>query len=151
MGYSATINTSSLVIPRDNLQQVYHIWCNINSPKYDYLKQGQTYDSNNVMRKHYLWMDIDYHKNVDCVFDIIDLLQFVYRINAINNVCIDYFYGDKVGQEYLFICAIAHLLPDGKIVWVGEDAHIFEWEIRNGVMLGYYNPNNNCLYYYKWF
>lgn len=136
MGYSAQINKSNVVLPREVLPQILHIWKSINSPQFNHLKRGGSYSSGRQTSWYYSWMDRDYHETVNSVEEVLEMLGFYYSITEQGGILIEE-YGDKCGQEDLFFTAIAHLIPNSKMVWVGEDASIWEWEFKDGVMLNY--------------
>jgi hypothetical protein len=133
MGYYVQINKSTVVIKRDDLPQVYQIWKAMNAPEFNHLKNGGSWSSGKETAKWYSWMGENYDSTSDSALDILELLGFDYSVNENNNISIDY-YNNKMGQENLFFVAIAHLLEDSFIRWVGEDGDIFEWKFENGKM-----------------
>jgi hypothetical protein len=133
MGYNVQINKSNVVIKRDDLSQVFHIWKLMNAPQFDELKRGGGYSGGRKTAAWYSWMGADYDKTAENALEILDSLGFEYSINENGNISVDY-YNNKTGQEDLFFVAIAHLLDDSSIRWVGEDGEIFEWKFQDGKM-----------------
>lgn len=142
MGYSAQINKSSVVLPREALPQILHIWKHINSPEFDQLKHGSSTRGSNSVIRYYSWLDEDYHKKVTSVEEVLTALKFNFSITNQGGILIKNF-EENLGQEDLFFVAIAHLIPDSKITWVGEDASIWDWEFKGGVMFNSDKPMKN--------
>ena len=126
MGYNVRIVNSTLSIPDEVKAQVYAIWCALNKPHNNHLKNGGGYSGGRQTQHWYSWMDEHYDQTCKSVEDILDQLGFEHVPNA--NCGIDIIgYDSKTGQEDLFFQRVAHLL-NGKIQWLGEDGGRWTWQ-----------------------
>ena len=133
MGYNVEIVKSTVFIPKEVQPNVLHAWKYINQPAFDNLKSGGAWTNRGKTKAWYSWMESNYDETCKSCEDILDALGFYYDVDDNGDILING-YDSKTGDESLFFVAVANLLPDGVIEWVGEDHERWNWEFKNGVM-----------------
>lgn len=130
MGYYVKLHESTVVIPKENLEEAYKCMCRLNVNYHD-IKRGGSFRGD----KWFSWMDDNYPETCETFLDIIDALGFGYETTSDGNVRISY-YDNKAGQEDLFFRSIAHLIPgeESCMFWVGEDGDRWVWLFTGGKM-----------------
>ena len=130
MGYYATGN-GSIKIVGENIYEAYNAMVQLN--KYDHLKGGGTY-SPSYTRRHFSWMPEDLSTIPTCG-EMLQALGFELSIDGADGVIVATGYDSKVGDESIFIAAIAPWVEDESYFdWGGEEGDQWRWSFVKGEM-----------------
>lgn len=144
MGYEVRIVESSVVLPRDKLDQIFAIWKHINDPKFNHLKSGGSFSGGTKTAYWYSFMDEDYDNTAEKIDDILTALRFSFEYNQEGGIG-SLQYDTKTGDEDLFFISISHLIPPGIISWIVEDGDRFDWVFDGKTMDNIDDPYLNCI------
>ena len=128
MGYYIEIEKSTFNIPEENLDKALAAFKELNRTTPDSEKRGGSYEGGVKATSWFSWMPHDYDKYVTTAEEVLILLGFeTHKDETTGAVHIDK-YDSKIGQEELFLNAIAHLVdPNSQIFWKGEDGARWMW------------------------
>jgi hypothetical protein len=130
MGYYASGN-GSIKIVGENIPAAYNAMVQLN--KYDHLKGGGTY-SKNYTRRHFSWMPEDLSTIPTCG-EMLQSLGFELSVDGADGVIEATSYDSKVGDELIFMVAIAPWVEDESYFdWTGEDGDQWRWSFVKGEM-----------------
>lgn len=124
MGYCMHMEQSTFSMPRANKGEAFRRMRALGQR--DDLKSGGSYRNGKVISRHFAWMAADFADHVHTVEDIFDVLRFPATEDASQNLVINDFDGEKVGDENVFFNAISDLAT-GYIEMVGEDGYHWRW------------------------
>ena len=123
MGYNVSLDRSTAVIKKENLQEAYKLMCDLN--KDDSLKGGGSYGPGSKREYWFSWMDANYPDKCKTAEEVLEELGFGCNTDEEGNLLIEY-YDNKTGQEDLFFKAMGHLV-EGEMEWRGEDGAVWKW------------------------
>lgn len=145
MGYEIYTTDQNFYLSKDYFELAYKAMCKLND--LDHLKRGGSFGGNGVSSKDprpegmsyhpakwFSWMDANYPETCKTVIRIFEQLGFecLYDVDGNINSLI---YSNKMGQEHLFLEAIAPYVGDGCYInWIGEDDSFWQCRFRDGVM-----------------
>ena len=130
MGYYADITDCDFDIPEND--QVLQVLKDLNH-KYDSEKRGGAYADGELKQRWFSWMDADYDQRVTSVREVFELLGFDCDYNQDKGMVIIDGYDGKIGQEDLFLAAVAPFVDNGSYMeWRGEDGELWRYEVRDG-------------------
>lgn len=147
MGYYIT-GEGQITVRKDNLDKAYSLLCALNDA--DDLKRGGSFGGAGVtsndprpdgMSYHparwFSWMDANYPDTTNDFYGILTMLGFDYIVDDDdeNVVVITLTYDNKMGQEDLFLNAIAPIVESGMVDWRGEDGMMWRDEFTDGVLV----------------
>jgi len=134
MGYYVKLHDSTVVIPKENLEEAYECMCRLNTTHHD-VKRGGSWDQGKLVEKWFSWMDENYPETCLNFLEIIEALGFNYEGMSNGDIKI-VFYDSKTGQEDIFFRSIAHLFKDEEscMFWIGEDGDRWIWLFSGGKM-----------------
>jgi len=128
MGYYVKLHESTVVIPKENLEEAYNCMCRLNTTHHDIKRGGNGRDA-----KWFSWMDDNYPETCANTEEIFEDLGFEHSVNEDGMTFTDY--DNKTGQEELFFRSIAHLIKDETyMLWLGEDGDRWAWLFVDGKM-----------------
>ncbi|NCA16788.1 MAG: hypothetical protein EBS90_07055 [Betaproteobacteria bacterium] len=131
MGYYAT-GHGSIKIVGDNIAEAYNAMVQLNA--YDHLKSGGTYGGGKEISRHFSWMPTDLSTIPTCA-EMLQALGFEVIVDGADGVIEATGYNSKVGDEQVFLTAIAPWVEDESYFeWVGEDGDQWRWAFVKGEM-----------------
>jgi hypothetical protein len=142
MGYSVETLECNFVVKAENFEKAYDAMCKLNAE--DGLKEGYSYlscerpaDSKSVSsnpHKYFSFMPWNYDEVYTDFLDVLSALGFEVSTNSDGDLE-DIYFCDRMGQEYLFLEAIApYVEPGSYVVWRGEDGTMWVYEFLEGKM-----------------
>lgn len=146
MGYYV-YGVGSITIDHDKVDDAYKALCKLNER--DDLKRGGSWGGSGSTADHsrpeglsyhparwFSWMDADYPSKCKDLIQILEMLGFEVEVDITTNSCTRYDlrYNQKMGQEELFLQALAPYLTDGYIEWKGEDDSMWKDVFVGGSM-----------------
>ena len=133
MGYNITMEDGSIDIPNEHLEAVYVKMCTLNDLPDEY-KNGGAYSGGKRTGAWFSWMPADYPNVCRNAQEILEELGFTCRQTS--EYLVADMYDSKVGQEKVFIAAIAPWIDEPcEVYWVGEDGARWKWTFDHGVMI----------------
>lgn len=118
-------------VRKENFDAAYKAMVALNDD--DDAKHGGSYGPDGVREKWFSWMDPNYPDSCQDFGAVLEALGFVAIYDETGLVGLDY--DSKIGQENLFLKAIAPYVENGSyIVWRGEDGAVWVQIFRNGTM-----------------
>jgi hypothetical protein len=129
MGYYASISDADWFMSAKHEEAALQTLKDLNKPENDHLKNGGSWSGGEKTSSWYSWMPSDYDQHVVSVAQVLEMLGF--EVEATDAGTRILFYDSKVGNENVFLAALAPYVEDGSyIVWTGEDGarwrHIYE-------------------------
>lgn len=142
MGYCAEIIEENFLVKAKNFDKAYDAMCKLNAE--DDLKDGfscscgkrpaNSKSVSNNLRKHFSFMPWNYDEICRDLFEVLNALSFDVSTNSDGDIDSIFFF-NKLGQESLFLEAIAPYVESGSyIVWKGEDGTMWVHEFLEGKM-----------------
>lgn len=132
MGYYINIVDCDFRIPQEKLGDAYQAMCELN--KRDDLKRGGTLGADGTRKRWFAWMHPNYPETCSNAIEILEALGFHISTNEEGDVT-RLEYDSKIGQEELFLEAIAPFVEHGSYIdWVGEDNERWRYLFEDGVM-----------------
>jgi hypothetical protein len=129
MGYYASGN-GSIKIVGENIYQAYNAMVQLNH--YDHLKSGGTYGGGKEISRHFSWMPEDLSTIPTCG-EMLQVLGFELSVDGADGVIEATGYDSKVGDELVFMAAIAPWVEDESYFqWTGEDGDQWRWVFAKG-------------------
>lgn len=138
MGYYIHTTDGDFFLAKENFAAAYKAMCDLN--QHDELKGGGSYGGEISGRdprpagmsyhpaKWFSWMDADYPSKCTTVHDILRELGFDIDEDDDGNI-VGLSYSSKIGDEKLFLDAIAGLVRAGSYIdWQGEEGEHFRYE-----------------------
>jgi hypothetical protein len=81
------------------------------------------------------WTEVDAILRADNIFELMDELRYVLKYDEVKDVyTIDYFNGEKLGNDHTIFDILAPFMTDGYIEYNGEDGAIWRYVFKNGRM-----------------
>ena len=131
MGYYA-IGNGSIKIVGGNIYQAYNAMVQLNH--YDHLKSCGTYGGGKEISRHFSWMPEDLSTIPTCA-EMLKELGFELSVDGTDGVIVATGYDNKVGDEEVFIAAIAPWIEsESYFDWRGEDGDQWRWAFDSGEM-----------------
>lgn len=130
MGYYVNIVDCDIHIPHDRLGKAYQAMCDLN--KRDDLKRGGSYSADGPRERWFSWMDPNYPETCADAEEVLKALGFGVETDEEGNI-VHLSYDSKIGQEELFLIAIAPWVRHGSYIdWVGEDNTRWRYSFEDG-------------------
>lgn len=135
MGYYVSINSSHWALPLEHEAAALQALKDLNKPENNHLKRGGSYTGGEKNAHWFSWMDADYDQKYHYVKDILEALGFeCFRDSQTGDLHILHYDG-KIGQEELFLHALAPFVRDGSFIeWTGEDGARWRYRFEGGEM-----------------
>lgn len=136
MGYFVTITEADFQIPeREDVLQVLK---DLNHDP-SVIKRGSGWQNGQKIGSWFSWMPENYDEHVTSVKEVFELLGFDTREHEDtggNRLVELVGYDSKIGQEDLFLMAVAPFVSEGNYInWRGEDGALYRHEVRDGALL----------------
>ena len=126
MGYYVLIDESTVVLPKEHLDDIWKRWKEMNSSKYNNIKNGGSWENGEKKVFWYSWLSSKYDTELSSAEELLKELGFEYSKNK-QGIVINSYDG-KTGQEDLFFKKIADLIPANQYIkWKGEDGNTYNW------------------------
>lgn len=144
MGYYV-YGFGNITIEHNKVDDAYKAMCDLNQR--DGLKRGGSWGGSGTTSdserpeglsyhpaKWFSWMDADYPSKCKNMVEILTALGFEVVVTETTNYHTSYNlnYDSKMGQEELFLEAIAPYVKEGYVEWKGEDDTFWKNEFVNG-------------------
>lgn len=128
MGYYASIESSTFVLPAENLDEAYTRMCKLNDN--NNLKRGGSWPRpDNIVGPHekiwFSWMDWNYPETCKDAQEILEQLGFETFIGEDNGNLYIVSYDSKTGSEDDFLNSISDICS-GEIEWREEDGKMWK-------------------------
>ena len=144
MSYCAEIIESNFSMKAENFDKAYKAVCELNA--HDNMKSGGKFggeptvkpaDSMSVSNNPDKWFSFMAWNYDEICNDFIDVLKMLGFDIYLGDDGIDsLYYCDKVGQEDIFLDAIApYVEPDSYLLWRGEDGTMWVYVFEDGKMI----------------
>lgn len=118
-------------VRKENFDAAYKAMVALND--HDDLKRGGSFGPEGARNKWFSWMDPNYPDSCQDFGAILQALGFIAIYDETGLVGIDY--DNKMGQEDLFLKAIAPYVEDGShILWRGEEGAVWVQIFKNGTI-----------------
>ena len=131
MGYYVLIDESTVVLPKEHLDDIWKRWKEMNSSKYNNIKNGGSWEKGEKKVFWYSWLSSKYDTELSSAEELLKELGFEYSKNK-QGIVINSYDG-KTGQEDLFFKKIADLIPANQYIkWKGEDGNKYYYGGRFG-------------------
>lgn len=125
MGYYVTITEADFLLPADKLDEALAVWRELNT--HDELKRGGSSSG----EKWFSWMNMCEFKSAE---EILENLGFNFEHPPEEGIRI-LGYDSKMGQEGLFLEAVAPLVKPGSYIkWRGEDGELWRQDFDGKIM-----------------
>lgn len=147
MGYFVTGN-GKITLNEQDIQRAYEAMCELND--HDDLKNGGSWGGGGItsddprpegLNHHparwFSWCDANYPDTRESFDSVLEMLGFSFVTSTeLGEGTITYSlnYDNKMGQESLFLEAIAPFVVEGSIEWVGEDNAMWMDYYADGVL-----------------
>ena len=153
MGYYVDIEDISWEMSMVHEEKAFKALCALNhDPDID--KRGRSFSNGEPDKRWFSWMPEDYDKTTKSVYDILNMLGFEVEILPVIEEEVGelepwekgyspqtlyiYSYSSKIGQENLFLQALAPFVKEGSyIVWRGEHGERWKDAYEDGKMITY--------------
>ena len=130
MGYYVEGN-GYLVIKKENLAAAHEALMALQDAP-DENKRGGSYGGGKRTSSWYSWMPEDLRTLPDTQ-SFFETVGFEIEVSDNGDIVIGH-YDNKIGQEEVFISAVAPFIEDGGYDWTGEDGAFWTWEFIGGTM-----------------
>jgi hypothetical protein len=134
MGYYISISDADWFMSAKHEAAALQTLKDLNKPENDRLKGGGSWSGGEKTSLWYAWMPSDYDQHVVSVAQVLEMLGF--EVTATDAGTRILFYDNKVGNENVFLAALAPYVEDEcYIVWTGEDGERWRYLYTDGKMI----------------
>lgn len=136
MGYYIDLVKSDWYVPIENENAAFQALKDLNRPENNHLKSGGSFGPDGKKSVFwYSWMPEDYDAHAESVADVLEMLGFECLADS-TGTRITGWYQEKMGDERVFLNALAPYVPDGSYLeWRGEDFRAWRYFFSNGTMI----------------
>lgn len=147
MGYYVSATSENFRIKNENKVKAYNAMCALNHVK-GIEKHGGSYSGGTQTKSWFSWMSENYDEECKTCEEILEELGFSVEVESDTGDIISLEYDSKIGQQDLFLNAIAPFVENGgSIYWSGEDDEKWLHTFTNGYM--YYSEAVQKVIYKK--
>ncbi len=130
MGYYITLEESDFVVPET--PEVYNVLCALNHDP-SLPKNGGSWSGGKQTDSWFSWMPANYDETTNTAGEVFELLGFEITYNEDRTAFSLDYYDRKVGQENLFVAAVAPFVEEKSFLsWRGEEGERWREEVRDG-------------------
>ena len=120
MGYYIHMREQDFFLPVDKLEEAHAAMIALDKT-HDDQKHGGSWQEGKKVDRWFSWMPTNYASTLATAQAILEELGFDVQLDEMGNI-ISLHYDSKIGQEELFLKAIAPFVREGSYInWVGED------------------------------
>jgi len=119
VGYCIDLEESTIVIKKENADTIVELLRNFAKQKF-------------IKNESLMWIDLDELINANSINELFDEMRYQLKVNDNGDYEIDYFSGEKLGDDYEIFQIIAPCIENGYIELNGEDGFSWRWVFKNG-------------------
>ena len=94
---------------------------------------GGGYSGGGIVERWFSWVNMNELANAETLVEAFDAWRYVFTENE-DGVSLDYFNGEKLGDDDFLWGTMAPFIQDGGYITViGEDDSFWRWKFNNGV------------------
>lgn len=139
MGYYVELTAAEFEIPEN--EQVLQVLKDLNH-KPGVVKNGGSYAGGKKQKSWFSWLAPDYDQHVTSVYEMFEMLGFDCSLSTDQSTVMLMGYDNKIGQEHLFIEAVAPYVAEGSYLqWRGEDGAEWRYVVEDGGVRAYERAN----------
>ena len=85
---------------------------------------------------HFRWVDNEEVIESINMYELMESIRFPVEFNGNGDICDIDFYGEKLGDDEIFLSALAPYVEDGSYIeFEGEDGYSWRWCFKNGKLV----------------